>query len=68
MLDDAEATGSECSADGDLTLTYDATSQEKTGDVNAGDDPEECRGGEEGEESMADLGLDEGACVVIDAC
>jgi len=58
LLDDAEATGSECSADGDLTLTYGGTGQEKTGYVDAGDDPEECRGGEEGEESVADLRLD----------
>ena len=67
MLDDTEATGSECSADGDLTLTYGTTGQEKAGDVDAGDDPEQCRGGEESEESVANLRLDEGACVVIDA-
>jgi hypothetical protein len=66
-VDDTEATGSECSADGDLTLTYGATGQEKACDIDAPDDPEECRGGEEGDKSAADLGLDEGASVIIDA-
>jgi len=57
LLDDAGAAGSECSADGDLALTYGAAREQEACDIDARDDPEECRGSEEGEKSAADLGL-----------
>jgi hypothetical protein len=49
-LDDTEAACTESAANGDLTLARGAAREEETSDVDAGDDPEECGGGEEGEE------------------
>jgi hypothetical protein len=67
LLDDPDAAGTECSPDGDLALTYGATGQEKACDIDARDDPEKCRGSEEGDKSAAHLWFDEGGDVVTDA-
>ena len=50
--------GAESGADGEFAFAADAAGEDQIGDVGAGDDEDQCRGGEKDEQDSAGAGTD----------